>query len=68
MDRPACGHSNPDDARFCGACGTAVVAIEVCPSCGASFASGQRFCTACGTQLPVGEPEPATEASFDLSA
>jgi class 3 adenylate cyclase/tetratricopeptide (TPR) repeat protein len=46
-----CGAENPLGQKFCGECGTALVAA--CPSCGATNPPGQRFCGECGTQLDV---------------
>jgi class 3 adenylate cyclase/tetratricopeptide (TPR) repeat protein len=48
---PGCGAENPDDHRFCGACGAALDAA--CPSCGAAAPPGQRFCGQCGASLSV---------------
>ncbi|MCH8205891.1 MAG: RDD family protein [Chloroflexi bacterium] len=49
-----CGRENPDEARFCAGCGSALVApvVEVlCPSCGRENPSQARFCGACGSPL-----------------
>ena len=56
MTCSACGHANPDGARFCGACGTALGATVPCPSCGTTNPSGQRFCNGCGARLEALEP------------
>src|SRR5438132_5377595 len=54
----ACGHENPEGARFCASCGTSLE--RSCPACGASLAADASFCTSCGTRLePVAEPAPA---------
>src|SRR5262245_50447738 len=45
----SCGHSNPDAARFCNGCGSALV--PRCVSCGADNPPGSRFCNACGSPL-----------------
>ncbi|MDX6749661.1 AAA family ATPase [Geminicoccaceae bacterium 1502E] len=42
----ACERENPDDARFCSACGCALAAA--CPSCGQTVPAGSRFCGFCG--------------------
>lgn len=47
---PACGSLNPDGFRFCGECGTQVLAAG-CPNCGEAFQPGQRFCGRCGAPL-----------------
>src|SRR2546423_13356 len=51
MDCQACGHPNPDDARYCGDCGQPLAREVHCGECGASAAPGQKFCTSCGTPL-----------------
>ena len=52
-----CGRDNPAGAKFCNACGSAL--LQPCPSCGTQNASDARFCSECGTAL--GEPtSPAT--------
>ena len=60
MTCPSCGHVNPEGQKFCGECGSALVAT--CSSCGAANAPGQRFCGECGTALSVSTapavPEP----------
>jgi class 3 adenylate cyclase len=47
-----------DDQRFCGQCGTPLVAS--CPSCGTENPPGNKFCGSCGTALGVGEAPPPT--------
>jgi class 3 adenylate cyclase/tetratricopeptide (TPR) repeat protein len=49
-----CGHANPGEARFCGACGTALAAR--CPACGASNPAGNRFCHRCGAGIAGAPP------------
>jgi class 3 adenylate cyclase/tetratricopeptide (TPR) repeat protein len=44
-----CGAENPAGQKFCGECGTALVAV--CPSCGTANPPGQKFCGDCGTAL-----------------
>jgi class 3 adenylate cyclase/tetratricopeptide (TPR) repeat protein len=44
-----CGAENPSGQKFCGECGSALVAG--CPSCGAANPPGQKFCGECGAQL-----------------
>src|SRR5438067_5939476 len=50
---PACSTENPEGARFCMACGTALA--QRCPSCGAEALPGARFCVDCGAAL-TGSP------------
>jgi class 3 adenylate cyclase/tetratricopeptide (TPR) repeat protein len=58
-----CGHANPDDANFCGNCGSQLAAEVPCPNCGRENPADLRFCPGCGARL-TGEPgEPAAPAS-----
>ncbi len=50
----ACGTANPDEARFCGACGGRLAPPDSCPHCHAPTRLDQRFCNACGG--PLGAP------------
>ena len=51
--RPAhCGTENPQRARFCMSCGSALAAG--CPSCGTENPAGARFCIECGATLAAG--------------
>jgi class 3 adenylate cyclase/tetratricopeptide (TPR) repeat protein len=54
---PACGTDNPQGARFCMACGTALE--RRCPNCGAVAPAGARFCVECGTALTASARPPA---------
>src|SRR3954447_2000476 len=51
MECQACGHLNPEDARFCGECGQSLAELQTCSECGANAQSGQKFCNACGNAL-----------------
>ncbi|MEK6278642.1 MAG: zinc-ribbon domain-containing protein, partial [Actinomycetota bacterium] len=51
---PSCGTENPERARFCMSCGTALE--PRCPSCGAENPPGAKFCIECGTVLQGGAP------------
>ena len=56
----SCGRPNPDDARFCSSCGSALGLA--CVRCGAELPDDARFCSACGTAVEeeTGEaPAPA---------
>jgi len=55
----ACQHANPEDARFCGACGAPLARESACPACGRANPPGARFCNGCGA--PQGEA--ASEAA-----
>ena len=50
----ACGAQNEAGRKFCGECGSRLVAS--CPACGASNQQGVRFCGECGTALAAAEP------------
>ena len=50
----SCGTEQPGDARFCSACGAALV--RVCPSCGTESPADAAFCATCGTPLHEGTP------------
>src|SRR5437588_2848281 len=55
-----CGHANPDDANFCGNCGTRLDPEVPCPNCGRENPADLRFCPGCGAALKAaGEPAPA---------
>src|SRR3954451_19817044 len=47
----ACGHDNPDDANFCGRCGTRLPREVECAQCGRHNPPGMRFCRGCGGAL-----------------
>jgi len=61
-----CGQGNPPDARFCGKCGTQLVAPKEikCLRCATVSPPGNRFCTGCGAELgqpsATGAPKPST--------
>lgn len=47
---PSCGAENGPGQKFCGECGTNMLAPK-CPSCGAQGERGQKFCGECGTKF-----------------
>ncbi len=51
MNCPSCHEQLPDDAAFCGHCGSSLRAEHACPSCGLSNPANMRFCLGCGTPL-----------------
>jgi serine/threonine protein kinase len=70
---PSCSHENPEDATFCGECGSSLSRELACDSCGRSNPPGTKFCHGCGTPLaeaapptptPTPAPSPALPASF----
>ncbi len=50
-----CGADCPDGMKFCGQCGTPLVAI--CPACGAGNPPEHKFCGQCGASLDLAGPE-----------
>jgi predicted ATPase/class 3 adenylate cyclase len=46
MSCAACGHDNPERARFCAECGAALAGR--CASCGADLPPAAKFCLECG--------------------
>jgi len=51
MKRPRCKHDNPNDAKFCGECGTRLE--SVCAACGAANPPANKFCGQCGASLAL---------------
>jgi class 3 adenylate cyclase/tetratricopeptide (TPR) repeat protein len=49
MPCPSCGFDNPEGLKFCGECGTPLVAL--CPRCGFANPPGFKFCGNCGASL-----------------
>ncbi len=68
----ACGHDNPEAAKFCGECASSLAVAVVCPQCGESNVPGQKFCNGCATPLtattaattPTPTPSPALPNAF----
>jgi ribosomal protein L40E len=49
-----CGAEIPDNAKFCGKCGTASIPNKnICKTCGAELPVNAKFCGKCGTPLNV---------------
>ena len=65
MQCPRCQHQNLPEARFCGACGDALVASVACPGCQAPNPPRHKFCHACGSALA---PPPAVPEDQDPRA
>jgi class 3 adenylate cyclase len=60
-----CGASNPEDARFCVACGSRLGLV--CPACGAELSGPVRFCPSCGanvTQVSADEQRKVVSVLF----
>ena len=47
MNCAACGHTNPERAKFCLECGTPFASR--CASCGVELPAAAKFCLECGT-------------------
>lgn len=60
----ACGGTNPDTARFCNQCGSALAAA--CPQCHQINPRTARFCSKCGGPLatPAQEPRLASPQQY----
>ena len=68
---PSCGHENPEDAKFCGECGTALRVDVTCSRCGFTNAPGVKLCHGCGALLGEASPSlpaPTPQPSPDLTA
>src|SRR5262245_49035368 len=51
MNCSACGHANPERAKFCAECGAALAAR--CASCGAELPPAAKFCSECGIAVAM---------------
>ncbi|MEE9281387.1 MAG: zinc ribbon domain-containing protein, partial [Myxococcota bacterium] len=51
MNCPACSRELPEDATFCGYCGSSLRSEETCARCGRSNPVDMRFCPGCGSSL-----------------
>jgi class 3 adenylate cyclase/tetratricopeptide (TPR) repeat protein len=62
MKCPKCQFENPQDAKFCNACGNK---LEIaCSACGKMNPLGSKFCNECGSLIALIKPAPK-ELSFD---
>jgi predicted ATPase/class 3 adenylate cyclase len=71
MNCPACGHENPDGARFCNECAEPLPSR--CLKCGASNPAGSKFCNECtapltGASLPLARSKGPTLSAIDLAS
>ncbi|MGA8424618.1 MAG: zinc ribbon domain-containing protein [Thermoplasmata archaeon] len=48
---PACQAPNPNQGKFCNACGSPLKVRRVCPSCGKEVPPGVKFCGSCGARM-----------------
>lgn len=51
MNCSSCGHTNREDAAFCGKCGSSLSPATTCSRCGRSNPVGTNFCDGCGQAL-----------------
>ena len=63
LNCPSCGHANRAGARFCGSCGSSLVADVICGSCGHENPPANRFCDNCGQALSAGGRPTAADAA-----
>ena len=63
MRCPECSYDNPEGARFCGDCASALAGSVECPRCGSLNPAGQKFCNVCGSSLTESgqAPEPGRD-------
>ena len=54
MNCSACGHENPDHARFCIESGAGFPLA--CASCGIELPGAAKFCLGCGTRVATASP------------
>src|SRR5688500_4007466 len=66
MQCPSCSSPNPDEARFCLACGAQMIAV--CPGCGQELPPDARFCHRCGASLTASPPNVAAAAPASVPA
>ena len=60
---PSCGYDNPEDATFCGECGSSLRQELACTNCGRNNPPETKFCHGCGQRLaeapaPIPTPTP----------
>ena len=66
MNCPSCTATNPDDASFCGSCGTPLAPEAPCPRCDRVNPLDLKFCRGCGYRLGGGgaAADPARQPSL----
>ena len=64
MNCPACGHENPDGARFCNECAGPLPLR--CLNCGTSNTPGSKFCNQCASPLTSGTVSSSTSANHQI--
>jgi uncharacterized membrane protein YvbJ len=61
MNCPACGHENPDGAKFCNQCAGPLPVF--CSKCGTANPAGAKFCNGCATPLTTGSKSLPTKTN-----
>ena len=64
MNCPACGHENPDGARFCNECAGPLPLR--CLNCGTSNTPGSKFCNQCASPLTSSTVSSSTSANHQI--
>lgn len=60
-----CSHANPDEHRYCRACGLPL--WKACPRCTRYRPIDEAFCAACGQDIAAGEEQLVQEHSIQLA-
>src|SRR4029453_14697377 len=61
-----CQQENPEEAKFCNACGAKLEAV--CPQCEHVNLPGSRFCNECGSPLTTQPRPPVSSFKFQVSS
>src|SRR5215472_15754871 len=64
MNCPACGHENPESAKFCNQCAKPLPLA--CPKCGTSNPVGSKFCNECAAPLTSTSQSANTETTAQI--
>ena len=65
MNCPACGHENPERAKFCLRCGAAFATR--CTRCDTELPAGARFCLECGEPVSARPPSASSRTPRDYT-
>ena len=52
-----CGFENPEEFKFCGKCGSQLLAKAICPGCEAEVDAELSFCGFCGQKTAEDLPD-----------
>jgi hypothetical protein len=63
LDCPFCERQNPEDAKFCNACGSPLH-LKPCKECGAVDDIGAKACYKCGAPFPARVPKVHSEVAL----